>query len=266
MKQISIPKGGVSAARQGALEEATADYVMFCDADDLFFNACGLWMVFREIETAPFKFLVSAFVEETRTPLDKKTPVFVTHNIDFTFVHGKVANRKFLKDNTIAWNPNLTIHEDSYFNMMCAKVAKEVKHCQQPFYLWKWRDDSVCRHDPKYMLKTYRNMLESSTALVNNLKERDMLKDAAEIVVQLVFDTYFTMNKKEWINQENQEYRLATEKRFKQYYNDFKDLFLGTPEEVRNQIVIGIKNRMFQEGVILESITFDDWMKHIEAL
>ena len=40
---------GVSATRQAALDHATADYVMFCDADDMFCNVCGLWIVFREM-------------------------------------------------------------------------------------------------------------------------------------------------------------------------------------------------------------------------
>ena len=33
---------GVSATRNACLDHATADYVMFCDADDMFYNACGL--------------------------------------------------------------------------------------------------------------------------------------------------------------------------------------------------------------------------------
>ena len=33
------PHQGVSATRNACLDHATADYVMFCDADDMFFNA-----------------------------------------------------------------------------------------------------------------------------------------------------------------------------------------------------------------------------------
>ncbi len=35
------PHRGVSGTRNACLDHATADYVMFCDADDMFFNACG---------------------------------------------------------------------------------------------------------------------------------------------------------------------------------------------------------------------------------
>ncbi len=36
------PHRGVSGTRNACLDYSTADYVMFCDADDMFYNACGL--------------------------------------------------------------------------------------------------------------------------------------------------------------------------------------------------------------------------------
>lgn len=267
IRQLYCQKGGVSTTRNNALYASKAEYVMFCDADDMFMNACGLYVVFREMNSKNgFDYLVSNFVEETRDFSDKKTPVFVNHEIDFTFVHGKIIRREFLVENNIYWNRNLTIHEDSYFNTLCAKLSHETKHCPTQFYLWKWRDNSVCRHDPKYMLKTYNNMLESSTALVKELCKRGKKNEASEIVVQICYDAYFTMNKKDWLDQENQEYRNNTEKRFAKYFSDFEYLFNAVPEQMRAQIYAGQKNRMMQEGVLFEEITWKDWMKHIRTL
>ena len=68
---------GVSATRNYCLDKATADYVMFCDADDMFFNACGLYIVFREIDKlGGFDGLVSAFLEESRNPEDKTDIIY----------------------------------------------------------------------------------------------------------------------------------------------------------------------------------------------
>lgn len=265
INHLKMPKGGVSAARQFGIDNTNGDYIIICDCDDMFYSNVGLWLVFQEAGKSHFDFMISTFVEETRTP-DRKEIVYVPHEIDCTFVHGKVYQRKFLKDNKIRWNKNLTIHEDSYFNLLCQRLQKKGVHCPMPFYLWRWRDESVCRHDEKYLLKTFSNMLDSSTALVNEFLKRNRLKDAAEIAVQMTIDSYLTMNKKEWLDQENQEYRNNTEKRFQKYWTDHKQLWDGTPENVKNQIIVGVKNRMFQEGVILESITFNDWVKHIEAL
>ena len=264
IKQISKEHSGVSATRNRALDEAEADYVMFCDIDDMFYNACGLWILFREMAVG-FDALISVFTEETRDPVSKE-PVYINRGMDSTFVHGKVYRREYLMKEGIRFNPDLTIHEDSYFNCLAQKCSDNVKFCPTPFYLWKWRDESVCRHDPKYILKTYNNMLDSNTALVKELLRRGKKEDAQFYSVSMIYDAYFTMNKAEWINQENKEYRKKTELRFKDYYREFKELFDSIPEPNKAQIIIGVKNRFYGEGLLMESITFDDWIKHIEMM
>lgn len=256
---------GVSATRNACLDYATADYVMFCDADDMFYNACGLYIVFREIENGGFDSLVSAFIEESRIPNTKEV-VYINHDMDSTFVHGKVHRRKYLINNNIRWNDNLTIHEDSYFNCLCQRLARELKYSQTPFYLWRWRDNSVCRHDPKYILKTYNNMLDSNDALIEQFLERNRKEDAQFYVVNMIYDAYFTMNKDEWLNQENKDYRYATEKRFKEYWLKYKYLHDEIPNDVKTQIIMGIKNRMYGEGMVLETLTFNEWIKQVEAM
>ena len=208
---------GVSATRNACLDRATADYVMFCDDDDMFFNACGLWIIFQEIENGVFDSMVSVFIEESRHP-ETKQVTYINREMDSTFVHGKVHRRGYLVDNNIRFNPNLTVHEDSYFNILAQNLSHSVKYCQSPFYLWKWRDQSVCRHDPKYILKTYNNMIDSNSALVEEFFRRRMQDKAMFYITFMIFDAYYLMNKPEWINHENKEYRDATEKHFAEYF------------------------------------------------
>lgn len=257
--------GGVSATRNACLDHATADYVMFCDADDMFFNACGLYIIFREMEGEGFDTLSSTFVEETRTP-DRKTPLYINRDMDSTFVHGKVHRRQFLLSNNIRWNESLTIHEDSYFNCLCQRLAGDIRYSPTAFYLWKWRDASVCRHDPKYILKTYCNMLDSNDALVSEMLRRDRREDAMFYAVSMIYDAYFTMNKDEWLNQDNRDYRAATEKRFAAYWHKHKSLHDSMPKELRARVIMGIKNRMYAEGMVLETQTFDMWIQDIEKI
>ena len=255
------PHRGVSGTRNACLDYATADYVMFCDADDIFYQMCGLWILFREME-AGFDSLISLFVEETRHP-ETKEILYINHEMDSTFVHGKVHRRQYLLDQKIRWNDNLTIHEDSYFNILCQNLGQNVKYCQTPFYLWKWRDASVCRHDPKYILKTYRNMLDSNDALVDEFLRRGFLDKAMFYSVMMIFDAYYTMNKPEWINQENEEYRNTTELRFKAYYQKYKGLWDDMPWPDKMQVSNGVRSRLVNEGMRMEAVTIDAWLAHI---
>ena len=259
------PHRGVSGTRNACLDHAVAEYVMFCDADDMFFNMCGLWMIFREISLGVFDSLTSVFVEETRHP-ETKEVFYINREMDSTFVHGKVHRRQYLIDKKIRWNPDLTIHEDSFFNIQCANLSQNVKYCQAPFYLWKWRDESVCRHDPKYILKTYRNMIDSNNALIAEFKKKGHPDKAAFYLVFMIFDAYYTMNKPEWINQENKEYRDATERHFADYYRRHKKVWTMVPSSDKMQISQGIRGRSINEGMQMESMTVDEWLKHIEEL
>lgn len=264
IKYVMCEHKGVSATRNTCLDNATADYVMFCDADDMFYNACAMYIIFREIEQG-FDTLTSIFVEETRNQLTGE-PKYISRDNDDNYVHGKVHNRQFLMKNNIRWNENLTIHEDSMFNILCKTVAKDFKYINTPFYLWKWRQDSVCRHDKKYRLKTYTNLLDSNTVLLRELLVRGYIKEARQCTVSMVFNTYYTMNQEEWRRKENKRYRKNAERRFKKYYLDFKPLFDTIDENEKVQIIATIRNRMFREGLVLEKITFEQWLKKIKCV
>ena len=256
---------GVSATRQAAFDKSTADYVMFCDADDMFCNVGGLWIVFREMNMGVFDSLTSVFTEETRNPLTGEV-MYMNREMDSTFVHGKIHRRRYLIEKGIKWNPDLTIHEDSFFNIQCASLSQNVKYCPLPFYLWKWRDDSVCRHDNKYILKTYRNMIDSNSALIAEFRHKGRPDLSAFYTVFMIFDAYYTMNKPEWIDMENQEYRNATEKHFAEYYKTHKKTWETFPYQEKMNISQGIRGRSVQEGMRMEAMTVDEWLKHIENL
>ena len=262
---IVEPHRGVSGTRNACLDHSTAEYVMFCDADDMFYSVCGLYILFTEMNTAPFDTLISLFLEESRVP-NTNTPVYVNHEMDGTFVHGKVHRRQYLIDNHIRWNEKLTIHEDSFFNIQCQNLTASVKYCQVPFYLWKWRDNSVCRHDPKYILRTYRNMIDSNDALIDEFLKRGLQDKAMFYTAFMIFDAYYTMNKPDWINQENKQYRDDTERHFSSYFKRRKDLWEAIPPMDKMQISNGIRTRSIGEGMQMEAVTIDAWLKHIQKL
>ena len=253
---------GVSATRNECLDRATADYVMFCDADDMFSMNCGLWIVFREMKEG-FDSLTSAFIEESHFNGETN---YITHETDSTFVHGKIHRRQYLIDNKIRWNPKLTIHEDSFFNILCQNLSPNVKYCPTPFYLWKWRDNSVCRHDPKYILKTYTNMLDSNDALLTEFINRGRSDMATMFCCSMILDAYYTMNKPEWINQENKSYRDHTERYFGKYFKKWKHLWDSMPQQNKIAMSNQIRQRSIVEGMQFEEKTIDAWLRYIKKL
>ena len=261
IEHIHCEHNGVSATRNAALDHATADYVMFCDADDMFCHACGLYIIFKEMEIG-FDHLVSMFIEESRHPQTKE-PVYINREMDSTFVHGKVNRRKYLLDNHIRFNPKLTIHEDSFFNILAANLTNNAKYCQTPFYLWKWRDNSVCRHDPDYILKTYINMVDSNDALIEEFIDRGRVDKARMYVGTLIFDAYYLLNKKEWLDKVHKDYRDKTELRLSKYFKKHKEHWEKLSDTDKMMISNGIRTRSVYEGMPMESITINEWFNHL---
>ena len=253
---------GVSATRNECFDHAIADYVMFCDADDMFSDVTGIFRIFEEIDKG-FDTLVSVFLEEAR---HKPTgePILVKHEHDGTFVHGKVHSRQYINGLGLRFNDALTIHEDSYFNILCQSLTENIAYIEEPFYLWKWRGDSVCRADEKYMLKTYNNMIDSVDSLIETLTMMGEPNKAIYHLVALTYTTYYTMNKPEWKDNENIGYREATEKRFAEYYAKWKDTWQKIKPHEKMKISDEMRSKAVKEGMEMEIITLGEWLKHIE--
>ena len=250
---------GVSAMRNQCLAAAEADYVMFCDADDMFLNSCGIYLIFQYIEQKQFDVMVSTFSEENYT--NGKFQYF-NHVNDATFVHGKVYRRQYLLDNKIFWKENLTIHEDSYFNYLARVCAEENKItiCNDVFYLWKYRPDSVCREDKKYILKTLDKMVDSTEALAEELLRRHKIDKASFICCNFIYSTYYDMNKDEWNDKENRNYLDKFMLRFIKFYRKYKGVADLIKEDEKRSIILKLKNEKSKQGVLLEKFTFNEWI------
>lgn len=252
---------GVSAARNCCLGVAAADYVMFCDADDAFYSSLGLWMIFKDMEDG-FDVLISRFMEECRHPLTGEM-VYVSHSNDSTFVHGKVFRFRFLEENEILWDPELTIHEDSYFNLLCRAVSKKTKYCDVPFYMWQWRKDSVARSDGKYMLKTYPMLLDSNAALIRELLRRELRDDAVRMTASAVTDMYYAMQQTEWLEEQNAPYRDAAEKKLAALWPEWEPLFREIDPADFMELSEAARRRHIAEGMGMERQTMREWMQEV---
>lgn len=125
IKEITSAHGGVCKARNAALDASSGEYVMFCDCDDMFSNALGVFYILREIGKE-FNMLTSAFVEEAIVSRERLG--FVNRQFDEVFVHGKVFRRAFLDENDIRFNEELTLHEDHNFTFLCRELAGKDKY------------------------------------------------------------------------------------------------------------------------------------------
>lgn len=252
----------ISKARNICLEKSTADYVMFANIDDMFYNACGLYIIFNEMSKGRFDILTSVFKEET---MDKfRNKILVDRDMDPTFIYGKVYRRQYLLDNNIRFNESLKFYDDVYFNILAQNSTSNVKYCATPFYLWCWRDGAVFRHKPGFTLETYDHLLDSYNALIEEFDKRGKLDKVNYYVSYMFLHTYYSMNKPEWVDVKNKAYRTDVEKKFENYYKKYKGIWNKIDTVSKMQVSNMVRGRVIGEGMLMESITITDWLKKFE--
>ena len=67
-------------------------------------------------------------------------------------------------------------------------------------------------------------------------------------------------------NQENQEYRDQTERRFANYYRKHRELWQSMENPDKMKISNAVRGRVVNEGMQMERMTVEDWLKHVEEM
>ena len=249
---------GVSATRNSALDKSDAELVMFCDIDDMFYSVLGLWSIFKIYEKKPFDVFVPVFVEEQYH--DGKATYIDHQPSDAVFVHGKVFRREYLVEKGLRFNPALTIHEDSYFIKLALRSTENVFRSDASFYMWKWRAGSVCRSDPKYLLKTFTNLMATQSALVEEYQKRGY-EDVCELVVSCCYMVYYTLCQGEWMDPANKKFRDIAERCFREYFRRYGQLGKGIDAKKQMEISQNHRASSIQRGMIQEPMSFGTWIR-----
>lgn len=272
------PKGGVSRMRNAALDYSQGEYVTWADIDDMYWHCLALWFVKQQTK-APMQVMVNnvpttvtgfdafyaVFLEEGRDPQTGET-TFIDRTQGFQFVHSKFFLKSFLTRNNIRFGDDLVIHEDNVLNLKVSACTNKIMWCTKPFYLWKWRDNSVCRRSPNYIKETYPDLIKSSDHSLGWLTDKSKFDKAREVVVSITMDAYYTFCHPSWKDIKTKEYREKAEKCFAEYFKKWKYLWDEAPDQLKMQVSNGIRQRMVAEGMEMETETLDQFLKRMEEL
>ena len=193
VEQITIPHGGVSAARNAGIDNCKAKWIMFCDFDDNFTSIFSLLEIVNVLKDDGFDMLYSRISAEDYVD-GKELLYFVPEKQRFVFCHGKVYNTKFLKDNGIRFREELVFNEDSCFNAeIIAKTPyKRIGEIQTmiPIYTWIRRSGSVTnsgREDEASYGHFRRNMIVTGAYDPNDTRYSGMVTRSAYDAYYMVF-------------------------------------------------------------------------------
>lgn len=262
IKTFNYGHKGVSTCRNIGLENATGDYIMFCDCDDRFISAYALHLYLKAIKSGGFDIIKSPFLEDQVIDGELK---LIRHDQDITFIHGKLYRRQFLIDNMIKFDEELTIHEDSYFNVIANMLAENRVHEMSPaVYLWKYRDDSIVRKDRDcYVFKTYEHLMKVRRAITKNLEQRERYNEMYQAISKTITDSYYDFQRQDALKEENRPIIEKAEKAFAEYYREFKDEYKNVNIKDKAQMFYLCRINAYANGMLIENETFKQFLTRI---
>lgn len=263
---ITIPHGGISAARNAGLDYSNADWVMFCDTDDAFLCTTALQTYFRFM-TDDKVAVFSAFFEEAPSREDGHMMLLWHGGHDYIFIHGRMFRRQWLKDNNLRFNDDVQLHEDAYFialvkNQLSDKNAAYIK---DPLYLWQCNKQSVTRRCKNFVLETYDLLCKKNSALTDEFLRRGMYVQAKGIVCRTITDAYVRLHMKSWNTPENRELIQDAEDCVALFLKHYDYIFKGAGERVIQVGLNSLKDAMVKNGEFDEKsvIPFDEWVENL---
>ena len=248
---------GVSETRNRLLDLSDGDYLMCCDADDMFTDMFGLSYIFKAMIKG-FDVFNAAFYEEGRNKRCEK--VYIVRKNDTYFVHGKVFRRQYLVENSIRWNDEFTYSGDSYFLGLALMTSKKHAYCSTPFYIWKWNPNSICRREKNHYEKEFDMKLRVMSALIDELIRRGLTEDARYFALFVVYDAYYIMQTDGWEAIPESD-RVERRKQFREFYRKYEKMIDEADKKMRLSVIKTAKNNQFFRGNIMEKITYANWLK-----
>jgi len=211
--------------------------------------------------------VTSAFFEEAPSKTDGHI-VYLWHNgKDYIFVHGKAFRRKWLLDNNIRFNKDITLHEDTYCIAMARYLASDQNtvSIKDPLYLWQYNKRSVSRSYKNFVLETYDLLLKKNAALTQELLRRGMFVQAKGIVCRSITDAYCRLNSKSWNTPENAELIKDAEDAVALFLKHYDYIFKGSGEKVIMAGLNDLRDKMIGWGDFDEATAtpFNEWVDNL---
>lgn len=264
VRNITIPHGGVSVARNAGIDAADSEWIMICDFDDTFLSVNALHIVMTACQDEKRVLYWSHFMEEIATQDGKR--IYHSHERDYIFNHGKIYRLQWLRDNNLRFYDKLTLHEDVFFNTLTQAVAteEEIGEINSAFFLWCWNPDSVSRKQDNWIIKTYNHQIRQRIAICRELEKRGMQKELEMNVVKTLIDGFYDFQEETWHSQQmSKDYREA-ERWYCTFMKEYWRIYSKVDvKEIAAMARIARNYRAAKGMLLMECITLRDFLLHM---
>lgn len=246
VRQVSIPHGGIAAARNWCIDHADAEWIKWNDFDDMFYGIHAMRDIVNALEHAEaydllwFDMFLDDEIRDRYSIKNERDPVFV---------HNKCFRTSFLRDACIRFNEELVWCEDSAF---LAVIEMDIDHqrigkitCAAPPYVYIARDGSLCNRK-EIRFANLQSFFKRHCYVADEFQKRGMTDEFNTMCMRVICDSYYTLCRAPDIEEDKSEH----EKRVWEWYDSHKEFINRCRPEMFILVLKAVNRECFDGGVI----------------
>ena len=254
VNQVSIPHGGIAKARNWCIDHSEAEWIKWCDFDDMFAGAYSLKIILDEIAKAKADMVWFDLLFDDHGTIKTRT------QRDPIFVHNKVFRRSFLQKKNIRFQEDLTWCEDSAFmavvEMDIDKLRIRKIRSFIPAYIYIVRDGSLCNR-PDIRFANLESFFRRHCYVAEEYRKRGRYDDYCQMCLRTLADSYYTLVKAPGITEDKSD----LEKRVLEWYEKNKEGVTNCKRPQRELVMKAVNRERYDGG----KITLDEVLEWIEG-
>ena len=253
--ELTIPHKGVSAARNAGLDYSDAEWVMFCDCDDMFAGVYALHEIFQVLGDSNHDLLWFPYYVERKGKNDR----FIMTIGDLTMIHGKIFRRQFLLDKNLRFCEDLYYAEDMAFIVLvsCEIGKKRTGRINpgMPLYVYTTRAGSVTTN-PKNNFRNMVGVFHKQQYMVNELRKRGRDGEAKHYAVRTMTDAYMILCRDD-VDIPKAELDVEAQEFYRKNRDDIRSV---SKEEIAFLLKSSLDEFRFISNDVHITVPFDKWL------
>lgn len=257
VNQVELKHRGIAAVRNWCMDNSAAEWIKWCDFDDMFANVFALKNIMEVLEkNSPVDMVWFDLL------MQKDGRIFLRKERNPVFIHDKVFRRQFLQDHGIRFQENLTWCEDSAF---LAVVEMEIDtrrigkiRCDSPIYLYICRQGSLCNR-PEIKFQNLQSFFARHCYVAEEFLKRGMMDPYYTMCARIMADSYYTLVRAPGITEDKSEH----EKQVFDWFREHREDFYRCRPEMIGELMEAVNKEDYDGG----HIRFDQvtaWIKEHE--
>lgn len=255
VNQISIPHGGIAAARNWCIDHSEAIWIKWNDFDDSFACVYALRAILNVLRNDNLDLIWFDLLWEDGNK------VMIKRERDPVFVHNKVFRRDFLLEKNIRFPEYLTWCEDSAF---LAVVEMEIDHQRighikndSMLYVYQVRQGSLCNR-PEIKFANLKSFFLRHCFVAEEFLKRGLIEQYNTQCVRVMADSYYTCRKAHI-----EDDRTEHEKDVWKWFDKHRKPFYSCTPEMFKMVMDAVNNERFDAGEIT-AWEFMNWINEHE--